>query len=131
MTEPTWAFHCADFANERAGLNIESRIGPLPRSSRDAAELYQRLGVTCLGDLMSKLFEEVPTRKAMRGDVVMVDGALGVCRGEWAEFMDNMQPMRRATRAWSVKAGLNLANELSVRTENRVDSVNGDAALST
>lgn len=38
----------------------------------------------------------------MRGDVVMVDRALGVCQGDWAEFMDRMQPMSRATAAWRV-----------------------------
>jgi hypothetical protein len=44
--------------------------------------------------------DPVPPLRAMRGDIVMVDGALGICRGEMAEFLDGMQPMTRATVAW-------------------------------
>lgn len=98
--EPEWGWNCADFSNAAAGVEIEKRIGPLPLDWREAAALYRRFEVTNLGDLLARLFEEVPTLQARRGDLVMVDGALGVCRGEWAEFMDRMQPMRRATRAW-------------------------------
>lgn len=100
---PEWGCTCADFANSAAGVKIERRIGPLPCDWREAAELYRRFKVRTLGDLMSKLFREVPVAKAMRGDLVMIDGALGVCRGEWAECMDHMQRMEKATRAW--KAG--------------------------
>lgn len=106
---PEWGCSCADFANEATGLHLERNIGMLPTDWREAAELYRRFGVSNLGDLLSQLLREVPVLQAKRGDVVMVDGALGVCRGEWAEFMDAMQPMKRATRAWSGKAGINLA----------------------
>jgi hypothetical protein len=97
---PEWSRHCADFANEKALLEIEAAIGPMPRDWREAAALYRRLNVRCLGDLVSLLLVEVPPLQARRGDIVMVDGALGVCRGELAEFMDRMQPLARATRAW-------------------------------
>lgn len=102
---PDWDCHCADFVNGKAHLEIETRIGPLPRSWRERAEMYRRLGVRSLAELVGTLFEEVPPLRAMRGDLVMVDGALGVCRGEWAEFMDRMQPMKRATRAWRARRG--------------------------
>jgi hypothetical protein len=33
----------------------------------------------------------------MRGDIAMVDGALGIVRGELVECMDRMQPIARAS----------------------------------
>lgn len=98
--KPEWHCSCADFVNQAAGLGLEKRIGPLPQNWREAAAMYRRFGVRNLAGMASRLLPEVPPLQAMRGDVVMVDGALGVCRGEWAEFMDAMQPMKRATRAW-------------------------------
>lgn len=97
---PEWNCHCAEFADAKAGLGLEERLGGWPRNAREAAALYRRFGVTNMGDLLSLFRREVPPLQARRGDVVMVNGALGVCRGEWAEFMDAMQPMKRATRAW-------------------------------
>lgn len=97
---PDWQFHCAEFADGRAGLGLADRLGGWPRNWSEAGVLYRRFGVRCLADLVSCLLEEVPPLKARRGDIVMVDGALGVCRGEWAEFMDALQPMKRATKAW-------------------------------
>lgn len=98
--DPDWTFHCAEFADARAGTQLEAALGGWPRSWTEAGTLYRRFGVRTLGDLVSKLLEEIPPLQAKRGDVVMIDDALGVCRGEWAEFMDRMQPMRKAQRAW-------------------------------
>lgn len=97
---PEWDCHCAEFADAKAGLGLKEKLGGWPRNWREAADLYRRFGVTNMGDLLSCFRREVSPLHAMRGDVVMVDGAFGVCRGELAEFMDRMQPMKRATRAW-------------------------------
>lgn len=102
--EPEWHCHCAEFADAKAGTGLGETLGGWPRSPREAADLFRRFGVRTMADLVSCLLEEIPPLQAMRGDVVMVDGALGVCRGEWAEFMDRMQPMRKAQRAWSANA---------------------------
>jgi hypothetical protein len=78
-----------------------SALGGCPHSSTDARALYRRLGVCCLRDAVSKVLgDPVDPKLARRGDVVMVDGALGICRGEWVECLDRMQPLSRAECAW-------------------------------
>lgn len=101
--EPDWSYHCAAFAVERAGVEVWDKLGGCPAGPAEAAALYRRLGARNLGDAVAAVLPEIPPLQAMRGDLVMVDGALGVCRGELAEFMDAMQPMSRATRAWRAK----------------------------
>jgi hypothetical protein len=101
--DPSWERHCAEPAVEAAGIDWV-QLGGCPRSWREAAELYRRLGVRCLADAVTVVLgPPIPVKQAMRGDIVMVDGALGICRGEWAEFLDHMQPMKRATQAWRSK----------------------------
>ena len=101
-SEPSWDRHCAEFATE--GLeDFWNDLGGCPRSWREAAALYRRLGVTNLKDAATAVLgEPVSPALAMRGDVVMVDGALGICRGEWVECLDRMQPIRRAECAWRI-----------------------------
>lgn len=41
----------------------------------------------------------------MRGDVVMVRGALGICRGEMAECMGAIVPMKEAEAVWAIRQG--------------------------
>jgi hypothetical protein len=84
-----------------AGRDIWNELGGCPRSWREAADLYRRMGVRTLAEAVSKVLgDPIKPSMAMRGDVVMIDGALGVCRGEWVECLDRMQPMARATLAW-------------------------------
>jgi hypothetical protein len=97
---PEWHCYCVQWALDQQAPWIRDRLGGWPRDWREAAALYRRFGVSSFPELVSQFLAEVPTRQAMRGDVVMVDRALGICRGELAEFMDSMQPMKRATRAW-------------------------------
>lgn len=98
MADPDWSLHCAEFAIPK---DMWAKLGGCPRSWRDAAELYRRLGVTNLKDAATAVFgEPVSVRQAMRGDIVMVDGALGICRGEWVECLDRMQPLARGQCAW-------------------------------
>jgi hypothetical protein len=126
---PDWSFHCAEFADGKAGLGLEAKLGAWPMDWREAAALYRRFGVRTLGDLVSCLLREIEPLKAMRGDVVMVDGALGVCRGEWAEFMDMMQPMSKVTRAWSADTALHLGSGLAAH--GAVNGLNGGASVAS
>lgn len=107
--DPDWRTrHCAEPVIEEAsratGRDIWRELGGCPRSWRQAAELYRRLGARDLAGVATAVFgDPVNPRQAKRGDVVMVDGSLGICRGEFAECIDRMQPMKRASHAWPVK----------------------------
>ena len=125
MPEPDWEFHCAEFADAAAGLGLAEQLGGWPRNWREAVALYRRFGVRTMGDLLSLFQKEIAPLRAMRGDVVMIDNAFGVCRGDWAQFMDRMQPMRRATRAWSAKARIYLGDQRPAGSEG----MNGDPPL--
>ena len=63
--------------------------------------MMRRLGVRSLGGVVSAVHgEPVPTRLAMRGDVVRSGWAIGVCRGEVAQFFDATAPMKMVDEAW-------------------------------
>jgi hypothetical protein len=104
---PEWNQHCSDLAARNikaiAHRDVWAELGGCPRSWEDAAALYRRLGVrTLYGAVTAVLGPSIDPKQAMRGDIVMVDNALGICRGERAEFLDGMHPMGRATAAWRV-----------------------------
>lgn len=85
------------------GRDIWAEIGGCPRSWREAASLYRRLGVTNLRDAVSRVLgDPIDPKCARRGDVAMVNGGLGIVRGELVECIDAMQPIGRATCAWRV-----------------------------
>lgn len=107
MSEPDWRTgHCAEFAAKALDRNIWDALGGCPRSWREAAALYRRLGARTLAEAVSAVLgPSIAPVRASRGDIVMIDGALGICRGDWAEFMDRMQPMAKATRAWRARLG--------------------------
>jgi hypothetical protein len=107
--EPSWNDHCAECAAEHVrqstGRDVWSELGCAgpPRGWREAADLYRRHGVSSLADLVTVVLGPSTDRRlAMRGDIVMVDGALGICRGELVEFIDRILPLSRASRAWRV-----------------------------
>lgn len=108
VSEPDWDWHCADVAIQRVreatGRDIWAELGGKPNNHREGAELYRRNGATMLADLVTKVLgPPVDPKRAMRGDICMVDGALGICRGEWVECFDRMQPLGRATAAWRIE----------------------------
>jgi hypothetical protein len=111
LTDPDWRTgHCAEPAAEAVrratGRDILAELGGCPRSPRQAATLYRRLGVTCLRDAVSAVLgTSIDPKRAMRGDIAMVDGSLGIVLGEWVECFDRMQPIERATHAWHVEKG--------------------------
>lgn len=105
MSEPDWDYHCAEKAaavvRESTGRDIWAELGGCPHTRKEAAALYRRKKVRSLAGIMDTLFgEAVDPKLAMRGDVAMVDGALGIVRGDLVECFDRMQPIGRATKAW-------------------------------
>ena len=106
-SDPDWRTrHCAEpVADEaiRAGRDIWAETGGCPRSWREAAAFYRRLGVRTLEGAMTRLFgPPVDIRQARRGDAVMVRGALGVCRGEVIECMGATVPIGEGEMAWPI-----------------------------
>lgn len=106
-----WSGHCAEPVAEevraRSGRDVWAELGGCPRSWREAAALYRRLGVTTLADAVTKALGAPlsSTRKARRGDAVMVRGALGVCAGDVAVCSGATVPMREADKAWPSTGG--------------------------
>lgn len=106
--EPSWERHCADIAiehvNKATGRDIWAEIGGKPGSHREAVELYKRNGARTLAGMVTKVLgPKVDVKLARRGDICMVDGALGICRGELVECFDRMQPLGRVTAAWRIE----------------------------
>lgn len=109
FADPDWRRHCAEpaiaAASAARGRDLWAAVGGCPRGWREAAELYRRLGVRTLRDAATAMLgPEIDPKRAMRGDVVMANGALGLCRGETAEFMDAVLPMRKVEAAWRAGA---------------------------
>lgn len=76
-------------------------LGGCPRSWREAAALYRRLGVRTLAGAVTKVLGAPIDRKlANRGDIVMVRGGLGVCAGELAVCMGATVLMKEVELAW-------------------------------
>jgi Domain of unknown function (DUF6950) len=85
------------------GRDVAAEIGGWPNGWREAASIYRRLGVRTLAEAVSLLLgPPIPTRRARRGDVVMAQGSLGICRGEVAMFLGGALKMREIEAAWSV-----------------------------
>lgn len=108
--EPGWDAHCVDFIARHykavTGKNLWRVLHHrCPRSAREAAELYRKLGVTNLRDAVGKVLgAPLGPAFAMRGDIVLVMSgniaALGIVRGDLIECMDNTLPITRAECAW-------------------------------
>lgn len=107
--DPDWRTrHCAEPAAEAiyqvSGRDVWAELGGCPRSWRDAAALYRRLGARTLADVVTKVLgPPIDRRQARRGDVVMVQGSLGVCAGEVAVCIGGTVRMTEVERAWSAR----------------------------
>jgi hypothetical protein len=68
--------------------------------------MMRRLGVRNMAGVISAVHgEPIPTRHAMRGDIVQRGWAIGVCRGDSAEFFGNqMVPMKNVDSVWRLNA---------------------------
>lgn len=103
-----WTDHCGDLWRTHVlatmGLDICDIVGPSPRRPRDWAAMMRRLGVRSMDGVIGAVHgPPVPYRQAMRGDIVRRGWAIGVCRGDRAEFWGGvMVAMCEVDRAWSV-----------------------------
>lgn len=112
MREPDWDWHCAEFAaahvKAEIGRDIWEEAGGCPRSPKEAAAFYRKLGTRTLKGAVTNLFGKPRDPKlAMRGDLVLVMSgqiaALGICRGELIECADRMLPIGCAVCAWQLR----------------------------
>ena len=59
-----------------------------------------------VGGIASKFLLEIPVTFVGRGDVVEIDGALGICIGQWSMFLTETGLTKKLTldcvRAWSI-----------------------------
>lgn len=112
MTDPDFrSRHCAEPAVEAVfaacGKDVWAEWGGCPRSWREAADLYRRMGVRTLAEAVTVAIGPplASPLLAKRGDIVMVQGALGVCRGDIVECMGDNMPLDAVTIAWSAHVG--------------------------
>jgi hypothetical protein len=103
--DPDWDWHCAELAaahvKEKTGRDVWKEVGGCPRNAKQAAAVMRKLKARTLRSAVTKLFgRPVKPMLAMRGDLVMSNNALGVCRGEVAEFVDGLVHMAKAECAW-------------------------------
>lgn len=109
MTEPGWIEHCGDrwraHVMTAAGRDVCDIVGPSPRSTRDWAATMRRLGVRSLAGVVAAVHgPAIPYRQARRGDVVVRGGAVGICRGDRAEFWGGETvPMRDVDAAFRLQ----------------------------
>lgn len=65
--------------------------------------MMRRLGVRSLGGVVTAVHgAPVPVAQARRGDIVRRGWALGVHRGEVAEFLGGTVPVAQVEEAWRV-----------------------------
>ncbi|ARR55327.1 hypothetical protein HY78_18710 [Rhizorhabdus wittichii DC-6] len=109
MSDPDWPHHCGDIWRAHVlaatGRDVSDIIGPMPRRPREFAAMMRRVGVRDLSGVVSAVHGESlrNPRFARRGDIVRRGWALGICRGERAEFYGGvMLPMRDVDEAWRV-----------------------------
>lgn len=109
MTDPAWSVHCGDRWREHVltetGVDICDVVGPSPRRPRDWAAMMRRLGARDMAGVISAVHgSPVPYREAMRGDIVQRGWAIGICRGDKAEFFGgDMVPMREVESVWRLR----------------------------
>lgn len=106
---PSWDRHCAEPAAERlkqaTGRDLWGEMGGCPRSWRQAAEFYRDLGVVNLKDAVTKVLgPPVDPKRARRGDIALVNGGLGLVRGDLIEGVDGVAPLSGAQCAWRIEA---------------------------
>lgn len=67
--------------------------------------MMRRLGVRNLSGVVSAVHgQPMDPRLAQRGDLVRSGWALGICRGEVAEFFNAARPMAEVDEAWRIGA---------------------------
>ena len=109
LTEPDWTAHCGDLWRghvlDSTGNDICDIVGPSPRSPADWAAMMRRLSARAMTGVVGAVHgAPIDHRMAKRGDIVRRGWALGICRGESAEFFGgDMVPMSDVDEAWPVR----------------------------
>lgn len=110
MTDPDWSNHCGDRWRAHVlavtGRDICDVVGPSPRRTRDWVRMMRRLGVRDMAGVIAAVHgAPIPVRQARRGDIVQRGWAIGICRGDVAEFFGSQaMPITAADRAWPVSS---------------------------
>jgi hypothetical protein len=108
VTDPEWSRHCGDAWREHVlaacSFDICDILGPSPRRVRDWVAMMRRVGARDMSGVITAVHgEPIPRRQAMRGDIVRRGWAIGICRGDRAEFFGgDMVLMREVDQAWPV-----------------------------
>jgi hypothetical protein len=111
VTDPDWDTHCGDAWRSNVlaagGGDICDVVGPSPRRTRDWVAMMRRVGARDMSGVISAVHgAPIATRRAMRGDIVRRGWAIGICRGDKAEFFGGvMHPMADVDEAWSLSDG--------------------------
>lgn len=106
MRDPDWSNHCGDrwraHVAEAVDFDICDVIGPMPRRAAEWVAMMRRLAVHDMAGVINAVHgPAINPRFAARGDIVQRGWAIGICRGENAEFFGGtMLPMREVNRAW-------------------------------
>lgn len=85
-------------------MDICDLVGPSPRRARDWVAMMRRLGVRDMAGVISAVHgQPIPYRQAMRGDIVRRGWAIGICRGDRAEFFGGQSvEMRDVDGVWQM-----------------------------
>jgi hypothetical protein len=109
LSTVAWDEHCGDRWRAHVlagtGQDICDIVGPSPRRPRDWAAMMRRLGVRDMGGVISAVHgSPISFRQAMRGDIVQRGWAIGICRGDQAEFFGgDFAAMRDVDAAWPLR----------------------------
>lgn len=110
MIAPDWPHHCGDYwrthVSATSGIDICDTVGPSPRRPRDWVGMMRRLGVRDMAGVISAVHgSPVHYRHAMRNAIVRRGWAIGICRGDRAEFYGGVfLPMNMVDDAWNLEA---------------------------
>jgi hypothetical protein len=106
VSDPDWSLHCGDRWREHVlaatGRDICDIVGPSPRRTRDWVGMLRRLGTRDMAGVISAVHgEPITIRSAARGDIVQRGWAIGICRGDRAEFFGgDVVAMAEVNSAW-------------------------------
>ncbi|WP_407818022.1 DUF6950 family protein [Sphingomonas aurantiaca] len=112
LTDPEWCEHCGDkwraHVLATTGADICDVVGSSPRRPRDWVAIMRRLAVRDMSGVISAVHgAAIPYRQARRGDIVRRGWAIGICRGDRAEFFGGvMVPMNAVDQVWRLQAVL-------------------------
>lgn len=97
---------CLVYVAQEAGLDI-SHFGPRKYTNNIGAAFYiKRNGFNNLAQLVDSLLPSRPVGFARRGDILLKEGCLGICKGSYGLFLTESSGLTRVStfeceRAWA------------------------------